>query len=367
MGKKIDREGTFVGYAVQSGVGETRANKFPQFVAKLEATQEWDGEKFVDLIDANGTEITEERELTGYFVLFDKDAKPTLNAKQIKLALPEWSGSIKELNDDDYSEIPVQFRVEENTYKNPKTGIEKTSLQVSWIDHADAVPGGNVGKMDDDGIASIEAKYANAIRELQGGDKPKAIPAAKKVAGKKAAAKKPVILKMPLATNADKALSEELAASKSEGQERAAEAEYNALSPAEKRAYNKRKRAEAQAAVRTVITKKTKTTAKKSPPPKSTPPKSTPPLTESDPAQDALDALDLPATCDNQQAWDACEANVHESKTEILAEVWTKIVGELGGDDVVTANMDWPEARNRVIAETILPDAEDESYNFAGC
>lgn len=352
MSKKIDREGTFVGYPIQSGVSETRANKFPQFVAKLEATQEWDGEKFIDLIDAAGVELTEEREITGYFVLFDKDAKPTLNAKQIKLAFSDWDGGIKELNDGDYSEVPVQFRVEEHEYK------EKKSMQVTWIDHVDAVPGGNVGKMGDDGIAGIEAKYANAIRELKGGDKPKSIPAAKKVVGKKAAAAKPVIPKTsnpPVPAEAGEKLSDELAASKETALDRAADAEYAALSPAEKRAYNKRKKAEA------VVAKQAAAAAKKSAPPKSAPPKSTPPLTEGNPAQDALDTLDLPATCDQQQAWDACETNAHESKAAVTAEVWTRIVGELGSDDTVTANMDWPVVRDRVIAETILPDAEDES------
>jgi len=339
MGKKIDREGTFIGYAMQSGVGETKANKFPQFVAKLQAVQEYDFESpaFIDITDV------EEVEITGYFVLFDKDGKPTLNAKQIKKAYPEWSGSIKELNEGDYSEFPVQFRVEENEYKGKK------SMQVSWIDAVDAVPGGNVGKMDDAGINAIEAKYASAIRELQGGDKPKAIPLAKAVTTKKATAK-PVVPRVatPVEAPAEPTNKEMIAkmaeAQKQEQLERAAAAEYNAMSPAEKRAFNKAKKEAASK-------KKAVVKVPRTPPP---PPTTAPSVEETaSTQQELIDALDLPATCTKSEAWDACEANAHPDKALVIAEVWTKVVEEFGNDKIVEANKAWPEVRSRVLEQII--------------
>jgi len=336
MSKKIDREGTFVGYALQSGVGETKANKFPQFVAKLTAVQEYDSESqaFIDIAGV------EEVEITGYFVLFDKDAKPTLNAKQIKKAYPSWTGSIRELNDGDYSSFPVQFRVEENDYN------DKKSMQVCWIDSVDAIPGGNVGKMDTAGVNAIEAKYASAIRELQGGDKPKTVPtikpATKPVVPRIVTAPTPIAPGQSVQTGA---VNPELLEAAKQGQlERATAAEYNALSPAEKKAFNKAKKLAATTKKATVQV------------PRIPPPSSVPAVEETGTAstqQELIDALDLPATCTKGEAWDACETNAHPDKALIIAEVWTKIAKELGGDFTIENNKAWPEVRNRVLEQII--------------
>lgn len=338
MGKKIDREGTFIGYAMQSGVGETKANKFPQWIAKLQAVQEYDSESQT-FIDITGVE---EVEATGYFVLFDKDGKATLNAKQIKKAYPDWSGSVRELNDADYSAVPVQFRVGENDYNGKKT------MQVSWIDSADAVPGGNVGKMDDVGINAIEAKYASAIRELSGGDKPKSIPLAKPTTAKPVVPRKTTAPPTAPPEQSNKAMMTEMAeAQKQEQLERAAAAEYAALSPAEKKVFNKNKKAEA-------VTKKNAVNVPRIPPPTTTPPVEVEEeITSDNTQQELIDALDLPATCTKGQAWDACEANAHPAKALIVAEVWTKIVKEFNGDKNVEDGKAWPEVRDRVLEQII--------------
>jgi len=337
MSTKIDVENTFIGYAMQSGVNETRANKFPQFVCKLQAVQAYDPEAqtFVDYTNVP------ECEATGYFVLFDKDGKVTLTAKQIKKAYPDWDGSIKSLNEDDFSAVPVQFRTEENEYKGKK------SIQVSWIDNVDAVPGGTVGKMDDAGISAIEAKYANAIRELNGGDKPAAIPTAKKVAAKRTTA--------PVVPKANKPASENVASAKElakvaieEQKERAAAAEWNALSPVEKKAATAKKAAAIKAA----------NAAKKTPPAVPKVSKPVAPVTEEPPVEESatdelINALDLPATCTKDQAWETCEANVGPAMADTLAEVWTEVVKELGYEVAVDQNNDWPEVRTRVLRRVI--------------
>ena len=351
MSKKIGREGTFIGYAMQSGVSKTKANNHPQFVAKLQAVQEYDFES-QQFINITGVE---EVEATGYFVLFDKDCKATLNAKQIKLAYPHLLPlSARKLNDEDLSEFPIQFRVEEREYKNNK------KFDVTWIDHVDAVPGGTVGKADDATVDEIEAKYAAAFRELNGGDKPAAVPAAKKVAAKKAAGKPIVPRAAQLPEEATEVIAEfeeptnkELmkdvaAASVEQQKERAAEAEYNAMSPVEKKAFNKKKKVEAlkaKAAAKTGIKKPSIPTVAKT----------TAPLVEDElnAVEQAVEDLDLPASCTQEEAWEVCEANAHESKAETLAEAWTEVVQEFGDDAAVEANKAWPEVRNRVLERVI--------------
>lgn len=350
MGKKINREGTFVGYAMQSGVSKTKKNGHPQFVAKLQAVQEYDfeGQAFVDITGV------EEVEATGYFVLFDKDCKATLNAKQIKLAYPHLLPlSTRKLNDEDLSEIAIQFRVEEREYKGNK------KMDVTWIDHVDAIPGGTVGKADDATVDEIEAKYAAAFRELNGGDKPASVPAAKKVAEKKAAGKPvvprttpPIDPQNPTEAEIDegesveptnKELMKDMAAASVEDQKsRAAEAEYNAMSPAEKKAFNKKKKAKALKAKAAITKPKIPTVTKPAAP-----------LEEPTEVQAIIDALDLPASCNMEEAWETCENNTKMSE-EQLAEVWTETIQEFFIDgDTVEANKAWPEVRDKVLERVI--------------
>jgi len=162
---QIDRTGTFLGYPVDSGIGETKKSSLPQWVASLKAVKYYDEdtEQWVDWSEYAETDIT------GYFVLFDKSGKPTLNAAQIQKATG-WSGlSLQDLNTD-YSQTLVQFRVEENTYEG------KTSLQVSWIDHADAEPGRSIQKLEPEDVKKLDSKYAAALKKLSGGPKPKSVP-----------------------------------------------------------------------------------------------------------------------------------------------------------------------------------------------
>ena len=161
---QINRTGTFRGYAIDSGMGETK-NGYPQWIAQLQAVEHYAEEK-EDWIDWSEYE---EKEITGYFVLFGGDGSPTLTAKQVQKALG-WSGeSFQELNAD-FSEVPVQFRVEESTYQG------ETRLKVTWIDSADAEPGRSIQKLDNDAVKKLDAKYAAKLRNLSGGPKPKSVP-----------------------------------------------------------------------------------------------------------------------------------------------------------------------------------------------
>lgn len=352
MSKRIQREGDFVGYAMQSGTGKTKTNNYPQLVAQFQAVQELDPDsgEFIDITNV------EEVEITGYFILFGKDNAILPSAKQIKEAYPHLIPmSTRKLNDADLSEIPVKFRVEEREYKGKK------KLEVTEITNVDGTlyGGGGVTKADDATVDVLDAKYAAAFRELNGGDKPAAVPAAKKVADKKAAGK-PVVPRAPVTATkvaaaeetdttepTNKELMKDMAkASVDQQKERAAEAEYNAKSPAEKKMFDKKKKAKAlkaKADAKATITKPKIPTVSKP----------AAPLEEPTATEAAIDALDLPASCTQDEAWETCETNAVASKADLLTEAWTEVVQEFGDDVAVEANKAWAEVRTKVLERVI--------------
>lgn len=151
---KIKIEGTFRGHILSSAVGLTR-NEYPQLLMELPA------EELYEKNDDGGLWAPHEdpeETIYAYLVLVDKTGAMTKNAEQVQAALG-WSGkSFAELNDTDYSEMAIQFRVEENTYNG------NTSLQVSWIDKYDADPGRGVSKLDKAAIKNLNAKHGAALR-----------------------------------------------------------------------------------------------------------------------------------------------------------------------------------------------------------
>ncbi len=143
----IDRESTFRGNIIDHAVSLTK-NEFPQLVCQLDAKEIYDEEEkvWVDWSDV------EENEITAYLVLYGGTGE-TLNCTQVKKATG-WDGlSFQQLNDMDLSEVVVQFRTENRTYE------DKTTLQVTWFDAADAEPGRSVRKLDASEMKALDAKY----------------------------------------------------------------------------------------------------------------------------------------------------------------------------------------------------------------
>jgi hypothetical protein len=174
---KVDREGTFRGLIIDHGVSKSSGG-FPQFVAEFAALEYYDEDA-----EAFGPWGDYEQTIVGYFVLYDKNGKPTLNLEQICKVLG-WDGaSFKTLNDGDYSEVTLQFRVAENTYEN------NTSLQIEWIDEEDAEPGRKVRKLDKAGLEELDSLYSSVMN--------KKAPAKAPAKGPKTPPKKP---KTPKAT-----------------------------------------------------------------------------------------------------------------------------------------------------------------------
>ncbi len=146
---KIVTEATFRGNIVEKAVSQSTGG-LPQFVAKLVATEAWEP----DIQDWVDWTPYDENEITGYFILYSKKNEPTLNATQVMEATG-WDGqSFAVLDGCDLSDCVVQFRVENHTYD------QKTSLQVTWIDKFDAIPGMAIKKMDANDIKALDAQYA---------------------------------------------------------------------------------------------------------------------------------------------------------------------------------------------------------------
>lgn len=148
----IDRVATFRGNVVDHGVSLTK-NEFPQLVFNFVAKEIWDADEgaWVDWSDVAQNEIM------AYLVLFGGSGE-TLNAQQVKKAFG-WDGlSFQGLNNMDLSKTSVQVRVEEHTYDS------KTTLQVNWIDDAEAIPGKSVRKLDASDLKQLDAKYAAAMK-----------------------------------------------------------------------------------------------------------------------------------------------------------------------------------------------------------
>jgi len=151
----IDRPGTYRGRLTDYGVSETR-NGYPQFVATLFALEYFNEE--------SGEYMPwepYEQEITAYLVLYTKDKNDTwkelMNAEQLKKALG-WNGTdFESLANGDYKDTIVMFRVESHTYQ------DKTSLQVQWMDVADANPLRTLPKYDASKLKAMNTKFAGVL------------------------------------------------------------------------------------------------------------------------------------------------------------------------------------------------------------
>lgn len=308
MSEKIKREGTFMAYPVSSGVDVTKANGYPQFVAQFACVQEYDFE------DGNWVDISgNDEEIRGFFVLAGKDQKPTLNAKQISLAVDWKSGDLAELNGGDYSEVPVQIRVE-------KSDNEKYPYGVNWIDHKDADPTqvGTVKKLDESDIAKLSAIYgANLKLEIGGGEKPKT------VKGGTTAKKSPP--KTPAKKDKD-----------TKDQE-GGTVDKEAAKVAAKAAIAEKKKRAAAAEAKAVPPKPPKRTK----PPKAPAPTVVPETTSTEP-QDGAEVSPIPANLTQDAAWELCESKfvTDGDSVNALTTAWTATVEDLGGDETVAEEPD---------------------------
>lgn len=176
----INAEATYRGKIVDGGLSES-TNNFPQEVLSLAAVEVYDSDN-EQWLPAD----LENNEITWYGVLFDSKNKKTLNCKQLQ-KVTGWDGaSFVALSKMNLADVPIQFRVEPRTYK------ENTTLQVTWIDVYDAIPGRTVQKLDKEGVTALQAKYASILATSKGPVKAVSAPASKNQTATQATAQKPL-------------------------------------------------------------------------------------------------------------------------------------------------------------------------------
>ena len=152
---KVKIEGDFRGDVLSSAVGLTK-NEYPQAIIELQAEEVYEksetGGEWIPLPDPFET-------IVAYIVLIGKDGTMTKGAESVQAALG-WSGkSFSELNDSDYSDTKIQFRIEENEY--PPGNFK---MQVRWINPFDADPNRSIKKLDKTTLKNLNAKHGAALR-----------------------------------------------------------------------------------------------------------------------------------------------------------------------------------------------------------
>ena len=147
----INQKNVYRGVIADNGFSQSTGG-FPQEVLALRADEVYDPES-----DTWLPADPEANEITWYGVLIDSKDKETKNAQQLK-KITGWTGaSFVELSQMNLVDVPIQFRVEPNTYK------DNTTLQVSWIDTTDAPPFRTVQKLDAADVAALQARYASVL------------------------------------------------------------------------------------------------------------------------------------------------------------------------------------------------------------
>ena len=156
----INQKGAYRGVITDAGFSQSTGG-FPQEVLSLRAAEVYDSET-----DTWLPADPEANEITWYGVLIDSKDKETKNAQQLK-KITGWNGvSFVDLSQMNLVDVPIQFRVEPNTYK------ENTTLQVSWIDTTDAPPFRTVMKLDAADVAALQSRYASVLASTKSAAKP---------------------------------------------------------------------------------------------------------------------------------------------------------------------------------------------------
>lgn len=171
----IDRPGAYRGNPTEWVVNET-TNGFPQLVIRLNALEIYDEDGKLGaslnppIPDSAGKWIPWNYgfDIVGYFVLVTKKG-PTLNTQQIMSALG-WDGrSFDALQNGEYANTMVLFRVEDKVYQG------QPQRQATWIDRHDASPVRQLRTLDSGKFAAMQSKWVGQLSQVAA---PPAAPAA---------------------------------------------------------------------------------------------------------------------------------------------------------------------------------------------
>lgn len=178
MPENVDRAGVFIFEVVESAIGVTQKNQYPQWVSRLKTVQKWvDSEEEMKHFELKEPAYVEwlDQDIIAYICLFNSASEFTvegkgrtamLNYDQLKLALG-WDGTeFDTLADGSMIGKKIQGRVEEDTY------MEKTSLKVQWIDAADAPATRSLKSLAPDAVAALTAKLKLNVKKMVAPAKP---------------------------------------------------------------------------------------------------------------------------------------------------------------------------------------------------
>lgn len=173
----IDRPGCFLGSVLESTLGQTKENSYPQSIMRLQADKYYASTseelKHYGITEPGFVDWDPQTTLA-YLCLFN-DKGPLKNYDQLMSAF-NWSGTdFQDLTD--FVGKRCLFRVEENTYK------DRTSLQVSWIDAEDAPPERTLKAVDAKTVADLNSRFLAGMKKPTTPAKPAAakasVPASK--------------------------------------------------------------------------------------------------------------------------------------------------------------------------------------------
>ena len=161
----INQEGYYRGVITGNAFNQSSGG-FPQEELALMADEVYDSDSG-EYLPAD----PEANEITWYGVLIDSKDKETKNSQQLK-KVTGWNGAnFVELMEMDLTDVPIQFRVKPNTYK------EVTTLKAEWIDPIGASPSGNrLTNLDKNDVTKLQQRYASVLAANKVATKPVSAP-----------------------------------------------------------------------------------------------------------------------------------------------------------------------------------------------
>lgn len=315
MPELVDREGVFKFEVVESAIGVTQKNSYPQWIGRLKTVEKYveDAEEMKHYkLEAPAYVSYEDQEIIAYLVLFNsadtfsvegKERTAMLNYDQLKLALG-WDGTeFDSLADGSHVGKKIQGRVQNDEYNG------KVSLKVQWIDNVDAPPTRTLKSLDAGAVSALSKKL-------------------------QISAKKPVVAAKPVTPP------KLAAAPKPSASAPAASGPSTAAAPAAASEATK-----TPAPAQTVPSTSPTTTSPSSPAPKAKKTKAPPPP--------VVEKSDRPKASTKEEAWEFVNAHKGDNEDSVVEESWISACGEVLGDrneDVATPE-DWAKVRDTALKD----------------
>lgn len=156
MAVACDRAGTFRGKIVEYGLKEFKSGAVSvKYRAELTEIYDFENEQWMPCEDWY-------MEVWGDAFVVGKEGKLNESAVKSLMANTGWNGQFSSIQNEKWAPTPCQFKTKEDTYDG------KSFFKADYINHYDDVPGGQMPKLDDAKIKSLDEKYGKPIRAWSG-------------------------------------------------------------------------------------------------------------------------------------------------------------------------------------------------------